>query len=265
MSRYLNPKTYFNWFYKRFFLSFLYDSARVNAEEDNKLSALGGDRATALNKLNVFFKAGNGREFDYQNDSIHSLLFAIISLHHPISRILEIGTFSGESTRLLAQLFPDAEIITVDLPEDDLLLRAYYKRGSDKEYQAYLEKQEKNLASPNIRLIKINSFFLNSKVSGMFNLIWIDGGHLYPEVAWDICNAWNLCAPRGIILCDDVLPYKKLHKSPYHSSESFEVLQYVANRSSASPTLFLKRRNSNLYPFLLKRKYVACLQKPALP
>lgn len=234
---------------------------KVAREEDEKFDNLEINTSEALEKLNPILMAKYGREFDFQSDSIHWILWAGISNLWPINRILEIGTFDGEGTHILGKLFPQAEIITLDLPENDPILRASYGRESEEKYETYKKKQKENLKLSNIKLLNINSFFLTSHVSGPFDLIWVDGGHLFPEVAWDICNAWNMCSPGGFILCDDVLPTQKPISTKYVSSESYKVLLYLKDRSDSGVTLFLKRRNPLHYASVITRKYVALIRK----
>ena len=261
-EKYLNPLFYFRKAYRLLYLAFVHDAAATAAEEKRKLEGL-GDLEAALTKLNVILTARGRGPFDFDKDSIHLLLWSLLSLRHPAKRILEIGTFEGEGANVLARLFPGAEVVTVELPEDDPLFRTFYRRTTEAERRAFQEKQAKNLDLPNIRLLKVNSFFLPERVEGAFDLIWVDGGHLYPEVAWDICNAWRLCAPGGYLLFDDVMPDRKSRKTDLISSDSYEVLTYLQARlPSLRPAYFLKRRQLFRYGDVFKKTYVACLQKP---
>lgn len=255
------PLRSFRWIKKKYW-QFVFDENTISNEEIDKLDSLGFGKDRALVNLNDILLETIGRKFDYKTDSIHWLLWSIVALKKPIRRVLEIGTFKGEGANLLARLFPQAEIITVDLPEDDPLLRNSYKRDTEEEYQLYIKEQEKNTQLPNIKRMKINSFFVPSVVKGSFDLIWIDGGHLFPEVAWDICNAWNLCEPGGFILCDDVVILDGEFKNEYVSTESYKVIKYLNDRTALRTTFFLKRRNPASYASLLSRKYVALIEKP---
>jgi predicted O-methyltransferase YrrM len=203
-----------------------------------------------------------GSDFDFASDSIHWLVFSALSVAKTdVRHILEIGTFDGEFTWILSRLFPEAKITTVDLPGSDPLLRDFYNRESDSDFQRYKAKQKANLANGNINLVESNSFFLLDKVSEKFDLIWVDGGHLYPEVAWDLCSAYHLCRDDGQVLCDDVIPLKKFYKDRYVSTESFEVLKYLQARTPIELILFLKRRNPFFFAVKKDRKYVSCMQK----
>jgi predicted O-methyltransferase YrrM len=221
------------------------------------------DVAGALCLLNSLLVLRRGREFDWAEDSVHWLLFAAYARSGKrINRILEIGTFDGEFTWMLSQFFPEAIIVTVDLPEHDPLLRELYDREDDKKYARYQALQQINIDQPKIQALKVNSLFLLHHATAPFDLIWVDGGHLYPEVAWDICQAWHLCAPGGAILCDDVINSHRHYRDDYVSTESFEVIEYLTKRIGRNPDLFLKRRNPEYHSLKHLRKYVARVIKP---
>jgi len=262
--KYLNPKRYYRRAAKIVYETILHDAREIELAEHAKFDALGLDAKAALGRLNEILREVNGRGFDFQNDSIHWLLFAALSLKLPgVKRILELGTFDGEFTHILARLFPSAEIVTIDLPEGDPLLRDLYDRKDDADYLAYKKKRADRLQRPNVKTIEVNSFFLLDRIQGSFDLIWVDAGHLYPEVAWDTANAYHLCKPGGWMLCDDIIPSKKFYKDAYVSTEAWEVLQYLAERTPVLMTLFLKRRLPELYRKWQTRKYVAAVNKLA--
>lgn len=269
-SKYLSPsryvarlRSYVDRAHGTFYRNFVHDGARLNALEDLKFANASLDMRKAQSVLNVILQETRGRDFDFDNDSIHWLVFSAMSLSNTrVLNILEIGTFEGEFTAILAKLFPEATITTVDLPASDPLLRDFYNREEDSAFQKYKNTQKGNLESKNIRLVETNSMFLLDKVSGKFDLIWVDAGHLYPEVAWDLCNAYYLCSNGGVMLCDDVIPLKNSYKDRYVSTESFEVLEYLQARESVELTMFLKRRDPHFFAKKVDRKYVACLIKP---
>jgi len=148
---------------------------------------MGIDYDNGLEKLNqIPYKLGKPA-FSSQRGmgSIHWVLFCSLSLAYDIKDILEIGTFDGETARIIAEIFPDGKITTLDLPDDDPILASSYQR-TELEQLTFKEIQNENIRHPRIEFIQANSFYLPSLVQGKFDLIWIDGGHLYPEVAWDI-------------------------------------------------------------------------------
>lgn len=261
-SKYLNPANYVSKAYRLSYAALAFDAAEVERDEAQKFRQAGLDPQAALVTLNHALRQTLGRDFDPLHDSIHWLLFAGLSTAAPAAkRILEIGTYDGEFTAILARLFPAAEIVTVDLPADDPLLRSLYDRGDDKAYRAYREKQQANIRPPNVTAVLVNSFFLLDRVTGPFDLVWVDGGHLYPDVAWDLANAHHLCRPGGALLCDDVLPYERPYRDAYVSTESFDALRYIAERTGKPLRLFLKRRHADYHAFRRLRKYVAMIER----
>jgi predicted O-methyltransferase YrrM len=222
----------------------------------------GLDCASGLQILNSVLRELHGRPFDFGKDSVHWLVFACLSDAFPeAGRILEIGTFDGQFTAILARLFPAAEITTVDLPESDPILRSTYKREVDDAYRRFVAKRDANLAAPNIRFRQFNSAFLLDRVRGPFDLIWVDGGHLYPEVAWDLAAAHHLCRDGGQLLCDDVIPAPDGPRTAYVSPDSYQVLDYFAVRTGETLRLFLKRCAFKHAGVPRKRKYIAMMRR----
>ena len=111
--------------------------------------------------------------------------------------------------------------------------------------------------------MEFNTLFLLSNISldEKFDLIWVDGGHLYPDVAWDLSNAYHLLNKGGYLLCDDVVKSDKYYSNGYVSTDSYEVLNYLEERIDGGITYFLKRISWVLYPRIKTRKYVALLKK----
>jgi predicted O-methyltransferase YrrM len=227
------------------------------------IGAAGFDCTAGEARLDEVLAERRGRPFDFARDSIHWLLFACLRAQAPRPvRILELGTFDGEFTAILARLFADSEIVTVDLPESDPILRRTYRREGDAAYRTFVEARDANVAAPNVRLLLINSVFLLDHVTGPFDLIWVDAGHLYPEVAWDLAHAHHLCRPGGRILCDDVIPDASGHRTDYVSPDSGTVLNYLAERTGRRLDLFLKRCAFKHAGIPRQRKYVAMLERP---
>lgn len=231
------------------------------AAENRRFALLGLDVAAAEVRLNQTLQSLGRKPFNRLDDSVHWLLFAAIYEMLSHTRILEIGTFDGSFSAILSELIPDSSITTIDLPDDDPIMRSSYHRENDEDFRNYQARLKRNLASPRITALKVNSLFLLDHVQGQFDLIWVDGGHSYPDVAWDMSNAWHLCRPGGYVLCDDILLDTSI-RNDYVSGDSAQVIDYLAQRAHIQPMYFLKRLSPNWNAFPHRRKHVAMLAKP---
>jgi hypothetical protein len=114
----------------------------------------------------------------------------------------------------------------VDLPPTDDDYRNVSWLGARKAKSAIginLPKLERHLDRPNIQSIKVNSFFIPSfGLPEEFGLIYVDGGHDYPVVAWDIMFAYNHLAKDGFMFMHD---YGQAENNHVH-----QVVEYMAKR-----------------------------------
>ena len=184
-----------------------------------------------------------------------------------IDKILEIGTLNGEFTNFLSEIFPNSEIISIDLNENDQSFTSSYNREDPKKLSKLLEVRKKNLDKKNIKFIIMNSLELgNNFKSNFFDLIWIDGDHLNPQVTIDIFQSLKLIKKNGIICVDDVIKGDDILKENIDnqyvsseslknvSSESFETLEYFSNLEYLKTKYLIKRiRGSNLD----RKKYIS--------
>ncbi len=264
--RFIDPRRVLNKVRRHLAIS-QYDAEGARAEMKRRFKEAGLEREQALERLNAALATMNSKPFNMETgeDSVHWLLFSALSLSKDapdIKNILEIGTFRGKTAALLKLLFPHAEIFTCDLPEDDPIYRTSYRREDPTVYADHKAKRDANIDQDGITLLETNSFFLPEKVDRKFDLIWVDGGHLYPEVAWDTCNAWHMCRSGGYVLFDDVFTHPKGGDGVYGNTDANAVIQYLAERSSAKPLYFLKRENPIWSAEEKRRKYVVMLRKP---
>jgi len=276
ISKYFNPVNYakelihrLTWIYKfyiknfTFYYSLFYDIGIVRKELESKFNKFGFDYCKGLEKLDVVLRSIGEKEFHARDGkgSIHLVLFSAISISHDIDNILEIGTFNGKTTKILSKLFPKSKITTIDLPESDPLLRNTNNRLDQRVYKQYKYELNNNILAENIEFIETNSVFLPEICKKKYDLIWVDGGHLYPEIAWDLCNAYHLCKKNGFILCDDVIINKKGYKTNYVSPDSKVVLDYITNRTNDTIEYYIKKEAPRISANPRKRKYVAVLKK----
>ena len=149
--------------------------------------------------------------------------FAMASLSlKDVKAILEIGTGPGRSTNVLAQLFPDAKVYTLDVPITD----PYYKKSWQGRNAGQFEKEiAKNTNFENVTRIKANSFFLPSlDLPKRFELILVDGSHIYPAVAWDIMYSYGAISSGGFLFMHD---YEAITKTDNHVKH---VVEYMRSR-----------------------------------
>jgi predicted O-methyltransferase YrrM len=174
-------------------------------DQNQKFLNIGLNRNQAIQKLNSVLSDLYGQMYSEKKGmwSEHLILFSAISnIDNPPKNILEIGTFNGETARILSALFPHSKITTLDLEFDDILKSELYEYASKDE--KLLNSREMNLRSlPNVTFLEKNSLGLID-FHEKFDLIWIDGEHSYPIAAIDISNSIRLLSPSGAAICDDV-------------------------------------------------------------
>lgn len=147
-------------------------------------------------------KPDTGNYFDATGSKTGTLMpfyFSAVSLiiKHA-TNVLEIGTGFGRTTALLARLFPSATIYTIDNLSSD---KDYAKLGRGVGNE---ETFERDINKGNIRFIRRDSFFLPSMgLPREFDLIYVDGGHKYPVVAWDAMFAYNRLRSGGFVFFHD--------------------------------------------------------------
>jgi predicted O-methyltransferase YrrM len=266
ISKYLQPRNYVNklsMYWDKLYHESRYDAEGFRKLERRKFAEAGFDYDRGLEKLDqTLAQLGKPPFLDQRGmASVHWILFSSMSLIYDVKRVLEIGTFDGETTRILSELFVDASVTTVDLPGNDPILANSYRRAEPEQVRMFAERQRVNTRHPRIELIQANSFQVPVAAKGKFDLIWIDGGHLYPEIAWDICNAYHLCNTGGWIMCDDVIPSGKGFRNEYVSTDSSFVLDYVSRRTGEKVVFFMKREGAEWSANPNKRKYVALMHR----
>ena len=140
-------------------------------------------------------------------------------------KILEIGTYNGEFTRFLSNVYYNSIIYTIDLPENDERFINSYERNEFSAREKFLNIRNKNLKNKNIKFIEMDSINLTKKFKEeYFDLIWIDGDHHDPQVSLDIKSSISLIKKDGFFCCDDVVISSVKKKSKYTSTESHYTL-----------------------------------------
>ena len=212
--------------------------------ESYKSVGLNDDRDLHILKLNKILKSLGLNEYEeeYGMYSEHLVLFSAISSTSDIFKnILEIGTYDGKCTTILASLFPDSTINTIDLRDDDPVFISTYNRQN--EIDDFIKNRNDRLEKhSNINFLQGNSLELTfTKSLGYQNLIWVDGAHGYPYVPADITNCLRILSRRGILMCDDVWKKVSNSDSMYKSIATFETLSAYENAKIIETTFFNKR------------------------
>lgn len=168
----------------------------------------------------------HGHVFHLQN-----AYFAMASLIlKNVKNILEIGTGWGRSTSVLARLFPESTVYTIDVGKND---PCWHKSWRGRRNGRYLRRFEKHTALKNIKFIESNSMFLPElDLPDEFELIYVDGEHSYPLVAYDIISAYHRMKDGGYLFMDD---YNADHKPGF---EIYEVVEWMRERIKERIYLF---------------------------
>ena len=218
----------------------------------------GFDRELAISTLDKTLNKIYGVNYseDFGMWSEHLILFAAIKNKYPkVQSILEIGTFDGQTARILSDLFPDSSITTFDLTMKEIKDKKIYDYAQEDNQME--DFRFKNLSdSKNVKFIQATSLSLTLETS-IYDLIWVDGSHGYPIVAIDIANSLRLCSPNGFIMCDDVYTSTSVNDSEYQSTATYETLISFEESGFITFDLFLKRINMF---HNINKKYIGLVQ-----
>lgn len=172
------------------------------------------------------------------NDSQHRMFFTALAVSGFRPRqILEVGTDIGDTTIFLSRLFPGAHVTTINLPPDDPIYQGWHSQGETEHMGSLFIK----LDQPNITFLQTNTLWLQKQNLQNFDLIWLDGGHFYPEVAWDHFFCLEKLNPGGWLFSDDIqLPGSEtdIKSTALHG---FEVISYINERMEGAFRLLRKR------------------------
>ena len=169
--------------------------------------------------------------------------------------ILEIGTSTGEFSNFVSKIYEESDVITIDLDESDEQFINTYGRHEKEKFDKHLKIRNKNLNRKNIDFIKLNSLNIKKHFNKKkFDLIWIDGDHLNPQVTIDIINSLDLLNNDGIICTDDVIIDNKFKNTNYVSGEGFLTLKHLEEKGLIKNYYLIKRiRTKNA----IYKKYVS--------
>jgi predicted O-methyltransferase YrrM len=240
-----------------------YNQNFFEKEQNDIFKYFGLNREEGIKKLTLIKKDLDFKSRDSEMSSEHEVIFSSLSLckNKSITDILEIGTFDGFNALLLSNLFPNSNIDTIDLPENDDDFINFYNRKDN--ISKFIQDRNIILSkNKNINYSALNSLkLLNYKKK--YDLIWIDGAHGYPVVCIDIINSLNILKENGLILCDDV--HLKLNQSNseimYSSIATYETLNELKKEDLINFRLIYKRLGAEHNCIENERKFVAIVSK----
>ena len=232
------------------------------SEQNEVFLSLGLDRGKGLNKLNSVLEDIYGVSYSEKRGmwSEHLLIFAAIATSdRAVGNILEIGTFNGETARILSALFPSSQILTVDLPFSEIKKTKMYQYET-KNSQLILKRNESLKLLSNVEFLEKNSLMLMNTATS-FDLIWIDGDHSYPTAAIDIANAVRMLNPDGVGICDDVYLDAKEGQMDGRSKASIDTLKSLNSAGLICYSLIYKRIGGYFNFPAFNKKYLGIIKK----
>ncbi len=131
------------------------------------------DRETGVGRSRPYAGLdGSARLYQVRRHGIRALAAIRLSAAAAASRA-DTGDrdLDGQTTALLARLFPRAEIVPVELPASDPILRETYDRGDREKLNKFHQTLAANTSAPNIRPVSANSFFIPAVVRPPFDLV----------------------------------------------------------------------------------------------
>ena len=180
----------------------------------------------------------------------YTLLATIVSALCP-KKIFETGTFRGVGTLTMALNAPDADIYTLDLPEQSTDAEVETLNKGDKEW-VRLSRTSTGFAflghpaAEHIHQLRGDSLtFTPPDYLANTDLCFIDGGHSYECIKADTEIALKILSPNGVIVWDDytwfvdgVSEYlMELGRSlPLYRIAGSQLVIYSRNQSTTKPS-----------------------------
>ena len=107
--------------------------------------------------------------------------------------------------------------------------------------------------------MRIDSFRLSPETLGLFDLVWVDAWHRFPNVAWDTHLGYHVCRPGGLMISDDV----KFNEDYSRSGVDAGLIYHYLVNIGLPVKLFSKRfRPEYLANGRKNCKFVTVLRKP---
>lgn len=233
---------------------------KIITKQEEDFNSLSLQRDKGIEKLNKVLTKLIGRDFN-TDDSEHLLLFSSLSVSSRVpSKILEIGTADGITAATLALLFPNSEVVTIDLPIESDKFRTSYDRA--KSFKQYADKRDKLLNNfDNLTFSAMNSISLNSWSDKSFDLIWVDGAHGFPVLPLDLYNSIRLIRKGGLVVIDDVFVDLRKTDDMYRSTAAIQTLKLFQKNNLINNYKLIRKRLSLKFNFKdLNEKFLAVLE-----
>lgn len=183
----------------------------------------------------------------FEDARLAGFYFAAVSLVlKGVENVLEVGVGRARTTNHLSRLFPDATIYGIDLPPSNSDYQNLASRrvvGSEN-----AEMFKRNITMPNIVLIEQNSFFLPSLgLPEKFDLVFVDGDHCFPAVAWDTMWAYGHVREGGFLFMDDYQDSAVRTTMEYIKARISETIHLLpAQQKEESPVKFMWLRKGKM-------------------
>jgi predicted O-methyltransferase YrrM len=138
----------------------------------------------------------------------YTLLATIVSALQP-KKIFETGTFRGVAALTMALNAPEAEIYTLDLPEQHSTAEVETLSKGDKEWVRLSRTSIGFAFAGHPAAARVHQLYGNSlafdppAVLANTDLCFIDGGHSYECIKADTETALKILSPNGVIVWDD--------------------------------------------------------------
>ena len=182
------------------------------------------ERKKFINNYRNFY---NKKKFtcDFFSQNTFDWINVLKSFKKKNFKYLEIGSFEGNSALFILNYFQTNSVHCVDP------WTQFYKiKGSIEGYEdVSLEGVEKNfdenlkIYNGRFKKYKMTSeiFFRNNIID--FDIIYIDGSHLYEDVLRDCRSSWAILKKKGILILDDFFwkNYNKIEDNPARAINLF--------------------------------------------
>ena len=131
------------------------------------------------------------------------------------SLILEIGTNKGDFSIVLLEKFKPKKLVLVDpwiAEKEKIYQSSLYgdfdgggQKIQDSYYQNVKKKFEQQINKKQVEILRMKSSEAFKILKNKFDLIYIDGNHLYNYVLEDLENSLNIINNNGLIVLDDFM------------------------------------------------------------